>query len=277
MRRRCRLWLRRIQKFRWSLFPRNANLEGEFRITVTPVFMNDEDRLRQGPPHTVAIELRRETYPNQLNVTFTRGFVSSQAFVDRIEKKGSIKTLIPGKSKDGLKFRPTHPDAEQALSWMGFETRETILALLDEAIKDKAEVRIVAYDLNLPDLVDKLKKVGKRLKIIIDDSAEHGTSHSAETQAAKLLMKSAGKANVFRQHMKSLQHNKMIIVDGPTVKKVVFGSTNLSWRGLFVQSNNALVAVGSKPVKLAVAGSTITSPIQKASENRLLQNSSTWG
>ena len=65
------------------------------------------------------------------------------------------------------------------------------------AAEDTVEVRIVAYDLNLPDLVDKLKKVGKRLKIIIDDSAEHGTSHSAETQAAKLLMKSAGKRTCF--------------------------------------------------------------------------------
>jgi phosphatidylserine/phosphatidylglycerophosphate/cardiolipin synthase-like enzyme len=58
---------------------------------------------------------------------------------------------------------------------------------------------------------------------------------------------------VKRQHMKSLQHNKMIIVDGPTTKKVVFGSTNLSWRGLYVQSNNALVAEGKKVVGVALA------------------------
>jgi phosphatidylserine/phosphatidylglycerophosphate/cardiolipin synthase-like enzyme len=37
------------------------------------------------------------------------------------------------------------------------------------------------------------------------------------------------------------------------VKKVVFGSTNFSWRGFFVQSNNALVVDGSKPVELALA------------------------
>ena len=69
-------------------FPRNANLDGEFRYRVTPIFMNDEDELSQGEPQEAAIELRRETYPGQLNVTFTRGFVSSQAFVDRYEKFG---------------------------------------------------------------------------------------------------------------------------------------------------------------------------------------------
>ena len=240
-----------IQKFRWVHFPRNANLDGDFTYRVTPIFMDDEDRLSQGDPQEAVIELRRETYPGQLNVTFTRGFVSSQAFVDRFEKFGPIKTLLPAKADQGLKFKPTHPQTEKALAWMGFEARETILDLLDQAIKDKADVRVIAYDLSEPEVVGRLEKIGKRLRIIIDDSKEHGGTTSGESQAAKRLIKSAGKANVKRQHMKSLQHNKSIMVSGPTVKKVVFGSTNLSWRGLYVQANNALVVEGAKPVALA--------------------------
>jgi hypothetical protein len=50
--------------------------------------------------------------------------------------------------------------------------------------------------------------------------------------------------------MSSLQHNKTITVDGPTAKKVVCGSTNLSWRGFFVQSNNAMVLEGTSSVTL---------------------------
>ena len=242
-----------IQKFRWVHFPRNANLDGEFVYRVTPMFMNDDDTLSQGDPQEAAIELRRDTFPGQLNVTFTRGFVSSQAFVDRFEKFGPINKLVPAKAADGLKFKPTHPNADEALAWMGFEAREVILDTLDRAIKDKAEVRVVAYDLNVPDVVERLEKIGKRLKIIIDDSKEHGETKSAETQAEKRLRASAGKENVTRQHMKSLQHNKTIVVDGPKVKKVVFGSTNLSWRGFYVQSNNAVVVEGSKPVALARA------------------------
>jgi phosphatidylserine/phosphatidylglycerophosphate/cardiolipin synthase-like enzyme len=136
---------------------------------------------------------------------------------------------------------------------MGFEARETILALLDDAIKEKAEVRVVAYDLSEPEVVGRFEKVGKNLKIIIDDSADHGHADSGETQAAKRIRKSAGTGNVKRQHMKSLQHNKMIIVNGSKTKKVVFGSTNLSWRGLYVQANNAFVVEGKKPVDLALA------------------------
>jgi hypothetical protein len=95
-----------IQKFRWVHFPRNAELAGEFVYRVTPVFMNEQDELSLGEPQEAAIELRRETYPDQLNVTYTRGFVLSQAFVDKYE---TISKLLPAKAKDGLKFNPPIP------------------------------------------------------------------------------------------------------------------------------------------------------------------------
>jgi hypothetical protein len=238
-----------IQKFRWVHFPRNAELSGEFQYRVSPVFMNEDDELSLGEPQEAAIELRRETYPGILNVTYTRGFVSSQAFVDRYEKFGKLSRLLPKKAADGLTFVPSHPKTKEALRWMGFEARSAILEVLDEAIRDGAEVRVVAYDLSEPDVVSRLEKIGDRLKIIIDDSGEHGKPESGESQAEDRLRASAGDANVKRQNMGKLQHNKTIVVDGPTVKAVVCGSTNFTWRGLFVQSNNALVLKGESAVE----------------------------
>ena len=239
-----------IQKFRWVHFPRNAELPREFIYRVTPVFMNALDELSYGEAQEAAIELRRETYPGQLNVTFTRGFVSSQAFVDRYESVAPLSTLIPAKADEGLTFVPTHPKAEEALAWMGFEAHHAILEVLDKAIADKkAQVRVVAYDLCEPDVVSRLEKLGPRLKIIIDDEGAHGEKHSAESQAEERLSASAGKANVKRQHMGNLQHNKTIAVDGLKVKLAVCGSTNFTWRGFFVQSNNAVILKGSKAVK----------------------------
>jgi phosphatidylserine/phosphatidylglycerophosphate/cardiolipin synthase-like enzyme len=240
-----------IQKFRWVHFPRKADLPGEFVYRVTPVFMGKDGVLSYGEFQEAAIELRRETYPGKLNVTFTRGFVSSQAFVDRFESKGSIAKLLPEKADDGLTFVPTHPLKDEAYAWMGFEAREAILEVLDEAIADApATVRVVAYDLNEPEVVSRLEKLGNRLKIIIDDEGSHGKTTSAEMQSQTRLEASAGKANVKRQHMGKLQHNKTIVVDGPKTQAVVCGSTNLSWRGFFVQSNNAMILRGQKPVKL---------------------------
>ena len=236
-----------IQKFRWVHFPRNANLPGEFTYRVSPVFMNNHEELSYGDAQEAKIELRRETYPGELNVAYTRGFVSSQAFVDRYK---SVSKLLPPKAKEGLDFVPKHPQATEALAWMGFEAREAILDVLDKAIADpQAQVRLVAYDLNLPDVVTRLKKLGSRLKAIIDDSADHGEEGSAENDAAKQLGRSAGAQNVKRQHMGKLQHNKFIAVDSPNVQLAVCGSTNFSWRAFFVQNNNAVVLQGRKAVE----------------------------
>lgn len=240
-----------IQKFRWVHFPRNAEMAGEFIYRVTPVFMNTKDELSYGEAQDVAIELRRETYPGKLNVTYTRGFVSSQAFVDRYGGNDAIPQLLPKNADNGLEFVPTHAKADEALAWMGFEARSAIIEVLDDAIADKkAQVRAVVYDLSEPGVLTRLEKLGDRLKIIIDDDGKHGGSHSGETKSAKRLIKSAGKANVKRQHMGKLQHNKTIVVDGPKVQAAVCGSTNYSWRGFFVQNNNAIIAHGKKVVKL---------------------------
>lgn len=239
-----------IQKFRWVHFPRNAELAGEFVYRVSPVFMNDADELSYGEAQEAAIELRRETYPGQLNVCFTRGFVSSQAFVDRYESRGPISDLLPKKADDGLIFVPSHPKTKEALKWMGFEARHAILEVLDEAIADKkAQVRVVAYDLSERDVVSRLEKLGDRLKVIIDDDGPHGKPHSGETQAQERLTKSAGAQNVKRQHMGKLQHNKTIVVDGPKIQAAVCGSTNFTWRGFFVQSNNAVILRGKNAIK----------------------------
>lgn len=242
-----------IQKFRWVHFPRNAEMDGEFVYRVTPVFMNTFDELSYGDEQEVAIELRRDTYPGKLNVTYTRGFVSSQAFVDRYGAD-SIPKLLPKNADSGLEFVPTHEKADEALAWMGFEARSEVLEVLDQAIADKnAEVRVVAYDLSEPGVVARLEKLGSRLKIIIDDDGKHGGTHSGETKSAKRLIKSAGKANVKRQHLGKLQHNKTIVVDGPDVQAAICGSTNYSWRGFFVQNNNAIILRGKNAAKQFMA------------------------
>ena len=234
-----------IQKFRWIIFPFNADLSGDFTFRVTPVFMETDGRLSNGEPQIAEIELASETYPGQLNVTFTRGYVASQAFVDTYEAAGPISTLLPKSSKKGLTFTPTHPLADKAYAWMGFEARREILKLLDQAIAGTGDVWVVAYDLSQSHVVDRLEKLGARLSIVIDDSGEHAEHGSGESQAETKL-KAAG-AKVVRQRMKNLQHNKMIVAEG-NVNRAVCGSTNFTWRGLFVQSNNAILVSGKKAI-----------------------------
>ncbi|MGH2879126.1 MAG: phospholipase D-like domain-containing protein [Solirubrobacteraceae bacterium] len=234
-----------FQRFRWVHFPRDADLDGDFLYRVTPVSMDANDALSYGEPQQASIALGGDTYAGELNVAFTRGFVSSQAFVERYEP---IKTLLPQSASEGLTFKPTNPKASEALDWMGFEAREAILAVLDKAIADTTtQVRAIAYDLNEPEVLSRLEQLGGRLRMIIDDSGSHGEADSPEAQAERRLILSAGKENVIRQHMGELQHNKTIISESATEQVVVCGSTNFSWRAFFVQSNNALLLRGKGP------------------------------
>lgn len=232
-----------IQKFRWVHFPPDAKVQGNYTYKVTPVFMDAQDQLRYGPAQQATINLGLETYPGEVNVAFTRGFVSSQAFVGKYQKDDhTLDEIIPAKAEDGLDFVPTHPKAAEALDWMGFEARNAILGVLDEALEQPdASVKVIAYDLNEIEVVERLEKFGERLQIIIDDSKDHKKTGSAENEAARRLAKTAGAANVKRQHMSNLQHNKVIVVRSKEFSAVVCGSTNFSWRAFFVQSNNAIV------------------------------------
>lgn len=240
-----------IQKFRWVHFPQDTSLPGKFTYRVMPVFMNKTGEISYGVPQLVDINLQNETYPQKMNVAFTRGFVSSQAFVDRYLKFGPISELLPASARDGLNFTPTHPKSAEALDWMGFEARKVILSTLDAAITDtSAQVYMVAYDLNLPEVVSRLKQLGGRLRIIIDNSKGHSDPSSAESQTAAQLIQSTGTGNVKRQHLGNLQHNKFIVVDSPTTQLVVCGSTNFSWRAFYVQANNTIRLEGGQAVQI---------------------------
>jgi hypothetical protein len=225
-------------------FPKNAEKKGDFTYRVKPVFMDEQRKLSYGEQQVASLELSRETYPGQLNVAFTRGFVSSQAFADYYQDNGGIPALIPAAAKEGLSFIPSHPKAKFAYQWMGFEARSEILNALDMAIEDtNSKVKMIAYELNIPELLDRLLLLAGRLMIIIDDSDDHGHHDEPETIAAEQL-RSAG-AEVLRQKMGGLQHNKMLIIESASLTVAVCGSTNFSWRGVFVQANNALAVYGS--------------------------------
>jgi PLD-like domain len=245
-----------FQTFRWVHFPNKADLAGEFHYRVTPVFMNPDDSLRPGEAHEIPIRLARETYPGKLNIAFTRGYVSSQAFVNKFGGEAAFPSLIPRDADAGVNFVPTHPKAQEAYRWMGFEARAQIMDILKAGVADPtAKASIVAFELNIPELIDLLAQFGNRLRIILDDSVteSHDKSdpNSAESIAGQRL--AAAGAQVRRQHMSGLQHNKMIVIKGGTVNKVVCGSTNFSWRGFFVQSNNAVILTGADVVEMQLA------------------------
>lgn len=247
-----------FQKFRWIDFPFDPK-PGTYKYRVTKMHMPTKDTLKKGTKVELGISLDPVTYDNFLDIGFTRNFASSQAFRDRAERiaqqTGSTfddvcKSIIPSNGEKGLEFPKTH---SEMYDWLGFEATQLLFNMLDEAVNDPTiTLDVFAYDFNEPDILARLEKLKSRLRIIVDDSFKkdkdtgeiegHAAKHSPESKAAARLKTSAGAANVKRTHFKNLQHHKVFIASrNGKAFKVLLGSTNFTFRGLYIQANNALV------------------------------------
>jgi phosphatidylserine/phosphatidylglycerophosphate/cardiolipin synthase-like enzyme len=233
-----------FQKFPWVHFPQEI-LDGTYTYRGTKMHMKADDKpLVAGTSIELPISLEPITYANFLDIGFTRNFASSQAYVEQFKNADDV---IPGQGEDGLTFTKK---AAKAYEWLGFEAHHLLFTFLKDAVADPGiEIDAFAYDLDEPDIVAAFKKLGTRLRIIIDNSITkdksgnqkgHGLTSSDESKAADALK--AAHAQVRRAHFQGLQHHKVLIAKRNGVAfKVLVGSTNFSFRGLYIQANNMLV------------------------------------
>jgi phosphatidylserine/phosphatidylglycerophosphate/cardiolipin synthase-like enzyme len=234
-----------FQKFRWVHFPwRPADGVYSYRVSKRHM-VRDNTPLKVGTTLTLNLENKSVTYDGLLDIGFTRNFASSQAYNEQF--RGN-KHIIPSQAEDGLNFKKidlTSDRGESVYDWLGFEARELLFSFLDEALSDdEVTIDAMAYDLNEPDVVDRLAKFGDRLRAIIDDSGGPGEGHaasdSAESRSAEILTQSG--AAVKRTHFHNLQHNKVLITHKHGEPQFVLcGSTNFTFRGLYIQANNLIV------------------------------------
>jgi phosphatidylserine/phosphatidylglycerophosphate/cardiolipin synthase-like enzyme len=233
-----------FQKFRWVHFPHEPRA-GKYVYRATKMHMPRDAAPVKGTAIELDISLDPVTYDGFVDIGFTRNFASSQAYVERY---GAAADVIPADPDQGLAFTKKPGDVYE---WLGFEAYDLIVDFLDRAVADKAiHVDAMTYDFNEPDLLARLEKLGTRLRIIMDDSSKkkdgviagHAATKSPESRAAARLRQTAGAGNVKRTHFHNLQHHKVLIArkNGQAVE-VLAGSTNFSFRGLYIQANNVLV------------------------------------
>lgn len=243
-----------FQKFRWIHFPGEMKT-GLYTYRATKMHMPADMVLKKGVSVTASLSLNPVTYHGFLDVGFTRNFASSQAFRNKLGNPPNVNTVgatvIPDVADKGLTWPKLQRPAD-LYAWMGFEAYDLLFGLLDEAVKDpKVTLDVLAYDFNEPDMLKRFVALGPRLRIIIDDSSAknsqgvatgHGGATSAESTAAELLRQSAGAARVKRTKFGGLQHHKVLIARrNGRAYKVLGGSTNFSFRGIYIQANNVFV------------------------------------
>jgi hypothetical protein len=238
-----------IQKFRWIHFPFEPR-DGEYCYRATPMYMRADGSLVRGQAVEAAIDLSHQTISGILDVGFTRGYASSQAYADAARFPCQHRILPPPGSAPPADLEHNMSTCQREYDWLGFESRATIYSLLDEAEADAAvTVDAMLYELREPEIVRKLERLGPRLRAIVDNHDAHADESSNESVASGRL--AAAGAAVKRGKFGRQQHNKVLVLRrGGVPFKALAGSTNFTLRGLYVQSNNTVVFSDAKVTAL---------------------------
>ncbi|MGL4348631.1 MAG: phospholipase D-like domain-containing protein [Chlamydiales bacterium] len=223
-----------FQKFRWVHCLQIRKIAGLYTYVVTAMyFVTGSEKLEAKFSASVKINLTSKYKEGKIG--FTRGYISSQAYVDKFNNK-PIKP-----QKKTLDFDTS--SYQDQYEWLGGNARKLLFSFLEEAIEDPSiSVDLFAYDLDEPDFIKNLQKLKGRLRAILDDAPLHKKKGALEIEAAERLKFSAGKKNVVQGHFKRFCHNKILIQkkNGKPIK-VLTGSANFSIRGLYIQANNILI------------------------------------
>ena len=221
------------QKFRWIDFSSSQG-PGVYAYEVSDLYHGKNGALKPRATTSVSINLG-PFVSGSLQVGFTRGFLSSQAYVDRFHNA----PIRPDKKSIDYDTKPY----QAQYTWLGFHARELMFNFLNQALADpQSELDVFAYDLDEPDIISLLKQFKSRLRAVLDNAPLHTKPGAMEILAKQLLLESAGASNIKTGHFQRFSHCKVFILKkGGKPVRVLTGSTNFSVRGLYAQANNVLV------------------------------------
>jgi phosphatidylserine/phosphatidylglycerophosphate/cardiolipin synthase-like enzyme len=249
-----------FHKFRWLHVPGSVHqglkpFFGRYTYVVTPrYFDGNRSMLPLDPARSVSVSLDVGPFSSKkLSLGFTRGYVQSQGFVNHFGLKALIRPDGDELEFDTAKPSGTNAKGEtytfaQEYEWLGFTARERIFELLDDVLaRPQTQLDVFAYDLNEPDIVDRLLELARqgRIRIILDNSSLH---HSAKTPTPEDRFETRfqdvkhGASALKRGKFGRYSHDKVLIVSsGGQAQRVLTGSTNFSVNGLYINSNHVLV------------------------------------
>jgi hypothetical protein len=243
-----------IHKFRWVHVPGTPTF-GAYTYVVTPRYFTSDGALKPLEASTsVSVSVQVGPFvKGALTLSFTRGYVQSQAFVRHFGDTAQIRpagddliydTASTARTNgQGATF--TYADEYQ---WLGFTARQRIFDILHEVQADPSlKLDVFAYDLNEPDVVDLLFKLGSagQARIILDNATLHHRASAPKPEdvfETDFASHAAGESAIKRGKFGRFAHDKVFIVsdqDGP--RSVLTGSTNFSVTGLYVNANHVLV------------------------------------
>lgn len=226
------------QMFHWVDFPPGGPGHYTYEVTAR-YFTAGATTLRDGPKVSLAVDITDTE--GDVSLGMTRGYVSSQAFIDRFATFDKNGQAILWPKPQTIDFSTT--PYEKVYAYLGAHGRKLVFDFLDELRTQRLDLDMFAYDFNEPDVVRgilALKKAGATVRLYLDDSISHKPATKPESQIAAKFAKA--KIEVKRGHFRRFAHDKVLIAKkNGKATKVLTGSANFSLRGLYVQANSVLV------------------------------------
>jgi hypothetical protein len=219
-----------FQTLHWVHFPGTG--PGKYVYTVYACYFNGNGSVDLDFSVQAEVDLSYRALPN-LELGFTRGYISSQAYADRFDKK-AIRPKVKSIDFDTVPYQAQY-------DWLGAHARKMVFDFLEECLNDDSiSVDVFSYDFDEPDIIRKLAAMGPRVRVFQDNAPLHTKSTAVEPDAVHKL-ELAG-ASVKTGHFSRFSHNKVMIQkkNGKAIK-VLTGSANFSLRGFYVQANSVLV------------------------------------
>ena len=225
-----------IQKYQWTDYMAAPGDTLQYR--VVPMVGPDKKNLQadeaRASDWTGKVTLSAEVTPN-MEAYFNRGIVAAQWVSRRLGvtahdlKTAKLRKII-STPNDSFRNYLTGPLGAR------------LFALLEETRKKKRHVYAVLYELDDPQLIAALKKLGKKAHVVLGNGSVEKKGQDQNDEARGEL---AGKIDLHDRMTspRALAHNKFLVVcDGAKKPRWVWtGSQNWTKTGLCTQANNSVL------------------------------------
>ncbi|HZC55815.1 MAG TPA: phospholipase D-like domain-containing protein [Xanthobacteraceae bacterium] len=234
------MWKFPLQRFMWwDYLVQPGNV---VQYSVVPVVGPDKDHLSlstanagaQTPPMTISGQASAS-----ISAYFNKGIVSAQ-WVSRAlaalpkTPKPNLATLI------GTVNNPLRNELSGLL-------RPQLMALLDQVKANNGQIYAALYELNDPELIQRLLALGQKCHLILANGAFKPPTND---ENAKVRAQLHGKIDLHDRLVTSghFAHNKFVVAcdSAGNPQKVLSGSTNWTVTGLCTQANNSIIVNDAK-------------------------------
>lgn len=267
-----------IQKFRWVHVPSTRSFIdnpyfGEYEYTITPRYVEKGTLLDIDPNLSVSVSI--DVFPfkkGDVSIGFTRAFISSQSYAanfgNKLELRPNKNDLVfdikqkSGSAKRWNNIQKNFEDVdftfEEQHQYLGWQARDRVMEFLDEVLNnDNLKLDVFAYDLNEPEIINKLMTLAKqdRVRIILDNYPNHIKITAWETKFQQLFDQDAkDRTRMFRGKYRSQAHSKVFIQRrnkaSSEAVKVLTGSTNFTTNGLYINANHTITFENAKVAQI---------------------------